>query len=1269
MRFLRAIGIFILLVLVLLIEGIAYLALTKAGTQWLFTQITHMVPGKLQVKQVEGRLGQNLTLTGLSYHTSNFTLKIEYLRFSWRPAALLKATFWVEQLYLRDVTWLQEHQSTEENTALPEIELPLKVVAESIRIQDLSMQSLESSPIVIDTITMRGSFDGEALRVAELGVAAPEGQLQVSGEIVPHGSYPLELAIQWRTPTARLGEVVGNGKIEGDLHQLTLYQKVQTPFQLRLRGRFFDLLNQPRWIAAIDVPETRLQRVSPQLLAVRFSLDLKGAGGLERFKIRGSYQVQGPKLGKLSGKLFGEQLAKGHWALHQLSLKQAQNQGYLAIHGDVTHKEGRSQLALEGQWENLVWPLTGMAVFSSEEGQILLNGSPADYRLKVKTALAGQNIPAGKWYLAGVGDTTQFKLEKLQGRLLDGTLAAEGIVGWKPSLIWNLQLAGKSLNPGVQWPQWPGKLAFNINTSGTLQEGVQRAIRLNIQTLSGSLRGYPVAAQGQVQLQNAIWRITNLKFHSGDSQFSVGGTVSKQLALDWQLISPNLSQLAPAARGNLRAKGHLGGQLKLPELILRLRGKKLAYQDFQVASITADVDLDPQGKRLSQLLLKATDVNVATQTFHFLNIQGSGTPLQHQLSLAVKAPKHSVSLEVDGAWKKTAWRGEIRKAQLTDTLMGHWEMIKPTLLAFSRNSMDLAPWCWRQQAAQLCLDGSWQQGKAWQGSFDMMDFPLAKLASLLPEKTTLEGTIAGKARVRGEAHQLMQARVRLSASAGRLIQATSEGQTLIFPYHGLQAKVHLGKEEGEASFRLLLAEPSAAPVSVLLHLPPAPLDLTSLNQLPLNGQISMAFGDLAFLGTLLPELQAAHGQLRVDLKLGGNITAPQLLGQVVLQKGSAQIPNLGLDLTGIQLQVNAGEAGRITLKGKVYSGQGQLILDGQGRLDPAAGWAANLTISGERFKAMDTPEATAFISPNLQIKVEKAGIHVMGKVVIPEATLMVKNIETRGGVPVSKDVVIISRKKKAVEKAKSIPIYAQVEIILGDKITVQAFGFKGGVAGSLLVTEIPGKPTTGSGVIHVAQKSKNQYQNQYQAYGQQLELRRGQVIFAGPIDNPQLNIEAVRRIDSDNVVVGVRIQGSASAPVSTLFSEPPMNESNILAYLVLGRPLTASSGGDNNQLLANAATSLGLAGGGFLAQSLIGKKLGLDVGVETINPGNTGNTQSSAFMIGKYLSPRLYIGYGVGILQRFNVFRIRYTLFKHLIIQAETGGIQTGADLFYDLER
>src|SRR5699024_46410 len=159
---------------------------------------------------------------------------------------------------------------------------------------------------------------------------------------------------------------------------------------------------------------------------------------------------------------------------------------------------------------------------------------------------------------------------------------------WDPAPAWSLQLAGNSLNPGKQWPEWPGKLTFNVDTRGTLKDK-GRALMLNIQDLSGSLRNYPVAAQGRVQLQKSTWRITDLKFQSGDSQVSIGGAVSKRLALDWQLTSPDLSQLAPTAQGNLRAKGHLRGQLKRPELIVHLQGKKLAYQDFQLASVIANV--------------------------------------------------------------------------------------------------------------------------------------------------------------------------------------------------------------------------------------------------------------------------------------------------------------------------------------------------------------------------------------------------------------------------------------------------------------------------------------------------------------------------------------------------------------------------------------------------------------------------------------------------------------------------------------------------------
>jgi len=54
---------------------------------------------------------------------------------------------------------------------------------------------------------------------------------------------------------------------------------------------------------------------------------------------------------------------------------------------------------------------------------------------------------------------------------------------------------------------------------------------------------------------------------------------------------------------------------------------------------------------------------------------------------------------------------------------------------------------------------------------------------------------------------------------------------------------------------------------------------------------------------------------------------------------------------------------------------------------------------------------------------------------------------------------------------------------------------------------------------------------------------------------------------------------------------------------------------------------------------------------------------------GKYLSPRLYISYGVGLLQPLNTVRIRYTLSTRWMLEAESGSFANGADLIYTIER
>ncbi|MCC5869806.1 MAG: translocation/assembly module TamB domain-containing protein, partial [Gammaproteobacteria bacterium] len=97
--------------------------------------------------------------------------------------------------------------------------------------------------------------------------------------------------------------------------------------------------------------------------------------------------------------------------------------------------------------------------------------------------------------------------------------------------------------------------------------------------------------------------------------------------------------------------------------------------------------------------------------------------------------------------------------------------------------------------------------------------------------------------------------------------------------------------------------------------------------------------------------------------------------------------------------------------------------------------------------------------------------------------------------------------------------------------------------------------------------------------------------------------------------------------------------------------------------LDSAANSLALSGGNLLARE-IGGRLGFDeVGVAAgSEPG------SASLVIGKYLNPRLFVSYGVGLFDAVNEVRVRYRLGSQWTVEAASGE-QSSADLVYTIER
>ena len=141
------------------------------------------------------------------------------------------------------------------------------------------------------------------------------------------------------------------------------------------------------------------------------------------------------------------------------------------------------------------------------------------------------------------------------------------------------------------------------------------------------------------------------------------------------------------------------------------------------------------------------------------------------------------------------------------------------------------------------------------------------------------------------------------------------------------------------------------------------------------------------------------------------------------------------------------------------------------------------------------------------------------------------------------------------------------------------------------------------------------------------------------------------------------MRGTAQIPVLTVFADPSMEQSEALSYLVTGKPLSSLKSGEGD-MLGTAARALGTAGGDLLAKS-IGSKMGID----DIGVADNDALGGAAFTVGKYLSPKLYLSYGVGVFDPGEVVTLRYLFSARWNFEAQNATTGSRAGINYRFEK
>ncbi|MFQ1835539.1 translocation/assembly module TamB domain-containing protein [Aeromonas veronii] len=1262
MIWLKRIFLWLMGLVFLLLIGVSLLGFTHQGNKWLWQQAKGALPS-LKGELVAGQLGYGWTLEGVGWQDELVDVTVDRAVLDWDLGKLLQGKLWIKSLAVtHPVVKVADSEPAPEEPSEPFVwrPLPLKIQVDSLKVADLDLAvpgvavTLGSLDIgatlnrkglivrgpVLDNLTV--TLDDAAPASAAKSAKQPAAnEKQAGAAVARNDKASAETAKQGKgAPAANTAKAAP-----------ILLPAIHLPFPIKLegvsatrvqykQGELIEGLD--RLLLSATAADDRIEVRELSLRHAMADLALKGHIQLsDDYPLAVTLDAKARK-GLLDGELQGEQATLAlSGSVGKLGLA-------LSAKGPVAASLKSSLAALDPalpfdvalDWKSLGWPLHKPAKdepsYRLDKGSLTAKGKLSGYQFALNTSGKGTDVPPFKLALDGKGDLERLSKIALQLNALKGELKLDGKLAWNKGIEWQGTTLFKGINPAELLPELKGTLAGELESRFVMNEAGHWELKLPKLKVDGKLNQYPLALKGELSGNDKMeWQIPALSLQSGPNQLQAKGSISTaQWKLDANLQAPQLGGIYPGLKGDIKGQVKVSGNQQTPKIDADLASNRLYYAGTDLKGISLKGNAVIGAKPAGELALLVAQLKQGETKLSQLALNLSGDISQHLLTLTMKGDPVAANLKLGGGVRGDHWRGALSELRLK-TPLRRWDLSSPWALDLDlpRQRLAMGDLCLGSQGASLCVKGS--QVSAAQGTleFALSEFDLKRLRPWLPDNFRWQAMLSADGRASWRGNQpTLHAVVRTTPGTfvADGLKTDYQQLALALDFERQQAAIRLdfaSKQIGNIDTDLLIREPAGRGL--------------------LGGQLKFDDLKLNTFAPLIPEVRSLQGIISADARFDGTLAAPLLFGQLNLRDGEVQTHSDMVTLTKLVTHLKI-EGNRAELDGSMLVGKGPLALGGW------LSWAkmpvsGSLTIQGKDLEAQYPGMGRVRVSPDIAVSLGEE-TRITGQVDIPWARILVKSLPD-SAVAVSDDVTVVYDDLPPVTKQASLPLAMKVAIRLGNDVKLDAMGLKTDVSGGLNIRQDPEKPLAGNGQLVLTN-------GRFKAYGQNLIIKEGRILFSGPLDRPFLNIEANRDPDTieGQVTVGVRVTGPASKPEITVYSEPQMAQSEQLSYLLRGKGLQTGGedGGFNGLLVAGAVNQ---ANG---VVSSIGESLGMsDVSLDTAGSGD--NTQVT---LSAYLLPGLQFQYGVGVFSPIAEFKLRYEVLPRLYLQAMSGVAQA-VDIFY----
>jgi len=893
---------------------------------------------------------------------------------------------------------------------------------------------------------------------------------------------------------------------------------------------------------------------------------------------------------------------------------------------------------LSGDWQQLPLPtlLVGLTV---AKGKIDLRGSLHQYQLTLESNAKWLNLPSTRLQVALRGSADKLDLQQLQ--LGDGAnqLVVAGQLNWQNGLHWQ----GQSNVALPEINRWV--VGTKASVSGGLKQEVQwqdgrwRGQLSNID-LKGQWNGFPLSVSGALHGdEQGQWQFQQIAIQNGPNTFTLDGKLDKQWSLVGKLRAQKLSAINAQWDGGVDGDFRLIGSTKAPALAFRVAAPRLVLQGqlIRELEVTGHATLDD--KLPGQFQLHANRWNVNGTRLQNVSLSLNGNAQQHQLKFTAEGKQLNGLLLLTGGWRKNTWQGQLQEGVLGG-LAGEWRAASSVALLWKNRTLSFKSHCWQSSPSQLCFADSMVSSALGKIPFTLSNLNTQRLKPWLPEALNWPSILQANGILgwRGNSPDLS---ISLRSQHGEFV--TDDIHT---PYRDISLQLDVTPKSAQMAF--LLDSDMLGNINVNAQV------FDPLKRRQLSGTVNLTKLQLYGVAPLVDALHSTKGRVDINGRLAGTLDAPLFYGRAELKEGEVDTETEMLSLR----QINGTlviEGDQAALNATLRAGKGTVDLTGHSQW-PAGILSGELALHSKEMALAFAGYGNGRIDSDLQLQFDAEQASLSGNVVVPWARIEIKSLPDNG-IALSDDVHVVRPLQQQSQRAP-FPFFMDVDLRLGSDIQFSAMGLKTALGGGLRFRQKPSQNLMTQGEIRLVN-------GRFKAYGQNLVIRSGKLMFNGDVTEPYVMAEAIRdpaSMEDTSVTVGVKINAPINSISAQVFSEPELPDTDKLSYLLRGRSSTATTNGSTEESMAAMMIGAGLGQTNGVVSD-VASTFGLkDAAFDTSGSGTDTKVNLSA-----YLLKDLQLQYGVGVYSAVSEVKLKYFLLPQLYLQA-VSNLEQAVDLFYKFE-